>query len=149
MRKKKLANGFCEEQPKGFTLIEILVALAIFALITAVAVVSYQTANRKARDGRRRADLEQVRTALEIYRSDNGSYPVGDWAAMIADLQAPTVYLRTAPVDPRSSLYSYYYGDVGGGTSYNVCAYLEGGSTTSCPVVAMCTVACNYGVTSP
>jgi len=132
---------------RGFTLIEILVAVLIFALLTGIAVVSFQTANRRARDGRRQADLEQVRTALEIYRADNTSYPTGSWAAMVVALQPN--YLSTEPVDPRDPTYNYYYGDTGGGISYNLCAYLEGGSTTPCGVAVSCGIACNYGVTSP
>ncbi|OGY17275.1 MAG: hypothetical protein A2785_02570 [Candidatus Chisholmbacteria bacterium RIFCSPHIGHO2_01_FULL_49_18] len=128
---------------RGFTLIEILVAVAIFIMITAVAMVSYQTANRRARDGRRQADLEQVRSALEIYRADNAVYPSTNWAALVAALQ-PT-YLSTIPVDPRS--YSYYYSS--DGTTYSLCAYLESGGSVDCGANCSAPGNCNYRVINP
>lgn len=133
---------------KGFTLIEILVATVIFLFLTAIVVVNYQSANRRARDGRRQADLEQVRTALEIYRADNTTYPSGNWAAMSATLQTGK-YLTTVPVDPRPSKYSYYYGELA--SAYTVCAHLETVVTSSCtiPGGSSCTEACNYCLCSP
>ena len=128
---------------QGFTLIEILVAVAIFIMITSIAMVSFQTANRRARDGRRQADLEQVRSALEIYRADNSVYPSTNWTALVTALQ-PT-YLSTIPTDPRG--YSYYY--LSNGTTYTLCAYLESGGggcgTANCSAPGNC----NYRVISP
>ena len=132
-------------------MIELLVAVAIFAVLTAIAIVSYTSANRRARDGRRRADLEQVRTALEIRRSDFSAYPVGsNFATMANNFLVTGGYLSTVPTDPRAG-YSYYYNSVAPGTTYYLCAYLEAGSTTNCPAVVLCSATqnCNYGVRSP
>ena len=52
---------------KGFTFVEIMVTAAIIAVLAAVGMVSYENANKKVRDGRRKADLEQIRVALEMY----------------------------------------------------------------------------------
>lgn len=128
---------------RGFTLIEILVAVSIFIMITAVAMVSYRTANRRARDGRRQADLEQIRTALEIYRADSGFYPNPGWVALVATLQ-PT-YLSDIPSDPKS--YSYYY--TSNGATYSLCAYLEGGGSDDCGSNCSAPGNCNYKVVSP
>ncbi|MBI4004548.1 prepilin-type N-terminal cleavage/methylation domain-containing protein, partial [Candidatus Roizmanbacteria bacterium] len=56
---------------KAFTLIEILVVATIIGLLLAGAVASYTTLNRSSRDARRKADAEQIRSALEMYRSNN------------------------------------------------------------------------------
>lgn len=133
---------------KGFTLIEILVALGIFMLITGIAAVSYRSVNRRARDGRRQADIEEVRTKLEIYRADNPGtgYPIGNWAAMSAVL-VPT-YLQVAPQDPRPALYSYSY--TGTATSYSLCTYLEAVEVSPCTVGGTCgTVSCNWCQCNP
>jgi prepilin-type N-terminal cleavage/methylation domain-containing protein len=135
----------------GFTLIEILVAVMIFLLLTGIAAVNYQSANRRARDGRRQADLEEVRTKLEIYRADNPGtgYPEPDWAAVESAL-VPT-YISALPSDPRSGLYTYYY--EGTASVYSLCAYLESGGTSPCALVGTCGLvggeACNYCVCSP
>jgi type II secretion system protein G len=60
---------------KGFTLIELLVVIAIIALLASIVVSSLQSARRKANDTRRLADVQQIRTALELWYDTNGSYP--------------------------------------------------------------------------
>ena len=89
---------------KGFTFVELLVVITIIALLSTAAVVSYRSANKKARDNKRKSDLEQVRAALEMYRADEGVYPSGNWASMISGLSS---YMNETPTDPKS--YSYYY----------------------------------------
>jgi type II secretion system protein G len=60
---------------KGFTLIELLVVVAIIGLLSSVVLVSLDSARAKARNTQRLADLREIRTALEVYRNENGSYP--------------------------------------------------------------------------
>jgi general secretion pathway protein G len=146
--KHKIINHKLEQvgkQENGFTLIEILVAVMIFIMITAIAVVSYQSANQRARDGRRQADLQQVRTALEIYRADIGTYPSVNWSDMETALQGPPSYLTTIPTDPKG--YGYYY--ISNGTIYRLCAYMEKGGSGCTSSPACGTKTCNYEVVSP
>lgn len=60
---------------KGFTLIELLVVIAIIGVLSAVVLVSLNSARAKSRDARRLSDVRQIMTALEIYYNDNGAYP--------------------------------------------------------------------------
>lgn len=59
----------------GFTLIELLVVISIIAILLAVATVSYNNAQQKGRDNRRKTDLKAVQQALELYFQQNGNYP--------------------------------------------------------------------------
>lgn len=61
---------------QGFTLIELLIALALVTLILRFTILSYINTTRSAREARRKADLEQLRGALEQYKSVNGLYPL-------------------------------------------------------------------------
>lgn len=62
---------------RGFTLVEVMIVVAIVGILATFAQINYVTGLKKARDGKRKADLEQIRSALEMARSDSpdGVYP--------------------------------------------------------------------------
>lgn len=62
---------------KGFTLIELLVVIAIIAILAAVVLVALGNAAASARDSTRKADLNSLMTALELYSTNTGAYPAG------------------------------------------------------------------------
>jgi len=117
----------------GFTLIEILVVASIIAVLSVVGVASYTSLNRRSRDAKRESDLEQVRSALELYRTDTGSYPgSGVGFTLLAGLQSDLVptYMPSIPSDPKSTSdppFNYYYSPLGTSPfySYCICAELE------------------------
>lgn len=88
----------------GFTLIELIVSVTIIAILTVVGMVSFSTTNKKARDSRRIADLENIRMALELYRQGTGSsYP-----ADLDDLVTNS-YIQKIPIGPKDEDYSNGY----------------------------------------
>jgi prepilin-type N-terminal cleavage/methylation domain-containing protein len=62
---------------KGFTLIELLVVIAIIGLLSSLAVVSLGNIREKGRDTKRLSDMDAVRTAMELVRSEYGGYNEG------------------------------------------------------------------------
>ena len=128
----------------GFTLIELLVAMTIIAVLASLALVSYQGVRKSSRDGKRKADLEQIRSALEMCRTDAGSYPSGDLSSGSDIICGGKVYM-TIPDDPLSDR-TYAY--AGNENVYTLCAVLESGGET---VVGCgsCLLECNYKVTNP
>ncbi|MCX8016203.1 MAG: type II secretion system GspH family protein [Patescibacteria group bacterium] len=58
---------------KGFTLIELLIVIAILAVLMSVIVITLNPSEmlKKSRDSRRIADLAALRTALNVYLSEN------------------------------------------------------------------------------
>lgn len=65
-----------ETSQKGFTLIEMIVVVAIIGILTTIVLAALNQARAKARDADRYADLKQVQLALEIYRDVHGEYPI-------------------------------------------------------------------------
>lgn len=127
---------------KAFTLIEILVVTSILSLLISGAIVSYSILLRQSRDGKRKTDLEQVRAALEIYRSNNNTYPVGTGWTILNALTAPTVYIQSLPLDPKNPTNSYYY--TGSTSDYTLGAYVENGGMVC--VASQCGSDCTYCV---
>ncbi len=74
---------------KGFTLIELLVVISIIGILSSLAVVSLNSARNKARDALRKADMAQMRTALNLYYDSTTRYPIcGTWDDAAADFGA-------------------------------------------------------------
>jgi prepilin-type N-terminal cleavage/methylation domain-containing protein len=114
-----------KQSQKGFTLIELLVVISIIGILSSFAVVSLNSARNKARDALRKADMTQIRTALNLYYSENNDrYPAcGNWDSGAADFGASVdagsncyntilttalssgakPYLNPMPKDPKNS----------------------------------------------
>ncbi|MCX7020068.1 MAG: prepilin-type N-terminal cleavage/methylation domain-containing protein [bacterium] len=60
---------------RAFTLIELLIVVAIIAILAAIAVPNFLEAQTRAKVSRTRADVRSLVTALESYMSDNNRYP--------------------------------------------------------------------------
>ena len=158
---------------KGFTLIELVVVMAIIAILAAAGLSSYTSTQKKGRDARRKSDLTQVSRALEFYYNDHGVFPDTSsgkivacggtcdaaciWGvdAMCSPTNPLTIYMQTLPKDP-SSNYQYYY-DSNNVTNniYRLYGRLENiqDSQIITPTVAtdcdtVGAVACNYGISS-
>lgn len=61
---------------KGFTLIELLVVISIIALLSTIVIASLSRSQMLARDSKRQQDIQNIRTALNLYAGENGGkYP--------------------------------------------------------------------------
>jgi general secretion pathway protein G len=78
----------------GFTLIELIVVMAIIALLLTIAVPRYWHSTDKAKEAVLKQDLAQMRVAIDQYHADRGKYP--DRLEDLVDRK----YLRTIPPDP-------------------------------------------------
>lgn len=126
----------------GFTLIELLVVIAIIGILSTIAMTSLNGARRRARDATRISNLKEIQKAVELYYSNNGSYPStsGSWRSECAawgsyanNNVVPGIVpsmMETLPRDPNmdtvNSKYCYVYSS--NGTDY---AILNLGWTTA------------------
>ncbi|MEK7546633.1 MAG: type II secretion system protein [Patescibacteria group bacterium] len=124
---------------KGFTLIEILIVVAIIAVLASMVLVGFGPAQRQGRDARRISDLRQVQNALELYYSKCGYYPgttqasapcggfssLGNsWSGLVTALTASNIGINSVPNDPSGGK-SYSYGTNSDGSIYILESNLE------------------------
>lgn len=137
---------------KAFTLIELLVTIAIIGVLSMLSLVAVNSVREAGRDAKRKTDLETIRAAVELYKSDAGVYP-GAIVIGGSITYSGKVYLSIVPDDP--SIGRDYLYNVSAG-KYYLCAALEGGTgDVNCAAgtgaAASCGtgVSCNYETTSP
>lgn len=136
---------FSSSARRGFTLVELMVAIAIIGILSSILYANFSDARAQARDKQRMVSLKEVQLALELYKAQNGSYPAsactptsvfcGPGPRSIVSLQcnsgctssglyiaglAPE-FIPSLPIDPisenTSNLGYYYRSD---GTSYKL-----------------------------
>lgn len=101
---------------KAFTLIELLIVLALISLIMSFILVSMRSVREKSRDARRFRDIDQIVKALQFYWIDEQVFPnktcpceKGGWETSDADpdetefMEYLVPYLSEIPVDPINS----------------------------------------------
>lgn len=155
---------------KAFTLVELLIAIAILGILSTIALGSFQTAQLRGRDAKRKSDLKQITNAIELFYQDYGMYPPSSGTQVAACPFTPptgpgsictwgssevtdgkTSYLKIIPKDPGSGSYIYKVSSTG--RQYQLYAYLENtqdkninlGITVSCGSG----LTCNFSITSP
>ena len=130
--------------------------ISVIGVLVSISVFGLQGARESARDSRRKADLETLRSAMELYRSDCGVYPPSvtfggtlNGLSGNSSCQANT-YLDQVPDDPGDA--NYYYNRTSN-TTYVLCASLEASTTTSGPVGSCggcgSGYPCEYAITDP
>ncbi len=152
---------------QGFTLVELMVVIVILGILTSIGIFAFQSSQKKSRDSRRKSELSQVASALEMYNNDVGSYPSSTngvikgcntpiidcpWGTVFANGTLAT-YMVKLPVDPTSGR-TYFYEKSGYG--YRLYARLENLEDSSIPTIepkvynkncgSSC---CNFVITSP
>lgn len=94
---------------KGFTIVELIVVIAVIGIIASIVSVTYINVQAGVRDGERKSDITRVKLAIEKYRADNSQYPSvcpgGDGSGCAATNLATALepYLDAIPVDPTVS----------------------------------------------
>lgn len=94
------------QRSSGFTLIELMIAVAIVGILAAIAYPSYQEQVRKGRRADAMAQLVTLAQAYERYYTSNNTY-VGFFASVPADqknspTQGTAYYVITAPIEART-----------------------------------------------
>lgn len=127
----------------GFTLIELMVVVSIIAFLSVIGITAFSNAQKQARDGRRRADIDAIATALESNRDPIAGTYTKAWTDTTLYANSVVPYDPTQTSSSGSSAYgnnTYTYAAITGGaagsTSFAVCALLENKTGNFGPALA-------------
>ncbi len=86
------------KKTEGFTLIELMIVVAIIGILAAIAIPQFASLVSKSQEGRTKANLGTIRSALSIYYGDTeGWYPAVAPGTNIASLSVGSKYLQSIP----------------------------------------------------
>ena len=105
-----------KQASKGFTLIELMIVVAIVGILASIALPAYQDSVRKSKRATAQGDLMSFANAMERYFTTNGVY---------TDATAATVYTATSPSDGGTA--NYNLSVVAGTTTFTLTAAATGG----------------------
>lgn len=119
---------------KGFTLVEIMIVVAIIALLAAIAIPNLLRARITANESAAQATLKTISTASEVYATTyNGTYPAAE-----ASLTNGTQPFLNKTYCSSANLQGYSYG----------CAWAAGGYTISAAPVSAQTGTRTFQITT-
>jgi len=123
---------------KGFTLIEILVVIAILSGLVAILFPNFMEVRQRARDSQRKSDMKTLQKALEMYKENTfpPAYPAT--GSLPGPCASWSPYMSKIPGDPSTNCTRkyYYVRTAGDNLSYVLAACLENTGDTSgetCP----------------
>jgi len=80
---------------KGFTLIELMIVVAIIGILAAIAIPKFADLINKSKEGATKGALSSVRSALQVYYGDNeGWFPADDLSILVANAK----YINEIPL---------------------------------------------------
>lgn len=152
----------------GFTLIELIIVMAILAVLASIGVSAFTTTQKKSRDSGRKANLKAIATALEYYYNDKGKYPPDDGSGGMKGCGSDanpfvcpsntafqdandTIYMQIYPTDPVPKQRYYYHSPAT--NQYEIYAHIENPEdpaiiSTSYSCATSGSAPCNYAVSS-
>ena len=104
------------ERERGFTLVEMMIVVAIIAILVAILVPNFMRARAQAQTAACEANLKEIATILELYQTDHQTYPAGNNTVVDTTNADLAPYLKQKPVDPVAPAGSYEFTVTNGGT---------------------------------
>lgn len=144
---------------KGFTLVELLIAISIIAILSVIGLSIYQSVYKASRDAKRRSDLKFIQSALEQYHADQKYYPFSIAGGSSLSF-GNKIYINKVPQDPVPPPdYSYQASgngcnsDATANNCVSYCLYARLENPTGIVSDSSCTSPpdnrLNYGITRP
>jgi len=103
---------------KGFTLIELMVVIAVIGILASVTLVAYPAAQSRAKDGVIMSDMDQLRVAAEVSKGT-----VGDYSGLAADTDCAALVTDANSRNGTQTDLAYHY-TIDGSSYTQYCAII-------------------------
>ena len=114
-------NSIIKNKKAGFSILEIVVVVVVIAFFAMLIIPGLISGPARARDATRKNDLRLIKSALENYYNQAGTYP-----ATLADLEkGPTPFIKKLPKDPKTGKDYVYITTGNPPTTYVIQTILE------------------------
>ena len=119
---------------EGFTLIELMIVVAIIAILAGILIPNFVNARAQAMTAACESNLRAIATAAELYYADQQVYPGSGNVSTALFTSSGTVYLNNVPTDPAAATvgaaYVFTNTTTGGVAGYTVsCPGIHASST--------------------
>ncbi|PYT11308.1 MAG: hypothetical protein DMF51_15845 [Acidobacteria bacterium] len=123
-------NANQARSPSGFTLVELLVVVAVIGIISAIAMPNLLNALDKSKQKKTMSDVRTIGVAVEAYATDASNYPNGvvGWANLKAIIDP---YFIKSPPDTDGWNNIWDASTTVGGTNYTVASYGRDGTASA------------------
>ncbi len=113
---------------KSFTLVELMVVVAVIAILATALLIGLGGARKKARDAKRLSSVKEIQNVLELYYAKEGNYPSGGYSNLKTELASEGIISNEnqLPTDPLGTAeYKYIYNNCNNGQDYVIGTHLE------------------------
>lgn len=102
-----------KQKQSGFTIVELLIVIVVVGILAAITIVAYNGIQLRSRDTIRVNDLRAIHKSIELYKAENGSYPLPangsmNWTGNCSSFGSVTdyitgisTYVSRLPLDPK------------------------------------------------
>lgn len=130
---------------RGFSLIELLVVIGIIGILSSVMIANFIGIRERNRDAKRKAEVKQIQTAMELFRTDVGMYPAVLPACYAPLANGSVTYMQEVPCDPLNTTTKYIYAPSGDRFTYTLSACIENENDSDRDVITVPTGTCSSG----